>query len=92
MLPAMSVILLTTLIGVGQGLFLAMFSAQSYALVGLLPRTDEGSAGYLFGPEKTRKSLGLADLALSVTTGTPAFGRFRVHHVGAAVGFFAEVA
>jgi len=40
MLPAMSVILLTTLIGVGQGLFLALFSAQSYALVGLLPRTD----------------------------------------------------
>ncbi|MFZ2649989.1 MAG: DmsC/YnfH family molybdoenzyme membrane anchor subunit [Burkholderiaceae bacterium] len=40
MRPAPSVILLTTLIGVGQGLFLALFSAQTYALVGLLPRTD----------------------------------------------------
>jgi sulfite dehydrogenase (quinone) subunit SoeC len=39
--PAISVILLTTLIGVGQGLFLALFSAQSYALAGLLPRTDD---------------------------------------------------
>jgi sulfite dehydrogenase (quinone) subunit SoeC len=39
--PAVSVILLTTLIGVGQGLFLALFTAQSYALVGLLPRSDD---------------------------------------------------
>ncbi len=36
--PALSVILLTTLIGAGQGLFLALFTAQSYALFGLLPR------------------------------------------------------
>ena len=35
--PAFSVILLTTLIGAGQGLFLAMFTAQVYALIGLLP-------------------------------------------------------
>ena len=35
--PAISVILLTTLIGTGQGLFLALFTVQSYALVGLLP-------------------------------------------------------
>lgn len=35
--PAFSVILLTTLIGVGQGLFLALFTAQSYALFDLLP-------------------------------------------------------
>ncbi len=40
MRPALSVILLTTLIGVGQGLFLAVFSAQSYALAGLLPRGE----------------------------------------------------
>ncbi len=40
MRPAISVILLTTLIGVGQGLFLAVFSAQSYALAGLLPRGE----------------------------------------------------
>lgn len=41
MRPALSVILLTTLIGAGQGLFIALFSAQSQALVGLLPRTDD---------------------------------------------------
>jgi DMSO reductase anchor subunit len=37
MRPALSVILLTTLIGAGQGLFLAVFTVQTYALVGLLP-------------------------------------------------------
>ncbi len=41
MRPAWSVILLTTLIGVGQGLFLALFTTQSYALFGLLPVSDE---------------------------------------------------
>ena len=40
MRPAWSVILLTTLIGVGQGLFLAAFTVQSYALFGLLPQAD----------------------------------------------------
>ena len=35
--PAASVILLTTLIGAGQGLFLALFTAESYAAFGLLP-------------------------------------------------------
>ncbi|MDD3529908.1 MAG: dimethyl sulfoxide reductase anchor subunit [Gallionellaceae bacterium] len=35
--PAFSVILLTTLIGVGQGLFLALFSSQTYTVVNLLP-------------------------------------------------------
>jgi DMSO reductase anchor subunit len=34
--PAFSVIFLTTLIGVGQGLFLALFTAQSYAAVGFV--------------------------------------------------------
>jgi len=41
MRPALSVLLLTTLIGAGQGLFLALFTVQSYALLGLLPRTEE---------------------------------------------------
>ncbi len=36
MRPAWSVILLTTLIGVGQGLFLALVTVQSYAVFGLL--------------------------------------------------------
>jgi sulfite dehydrogenase (quinone) subunit SoeC len=38
--PAFSVIFLTTLIGVGQGLFLALFTQQSYALFDLLPHQD----------------------------------------------------
>jgi sulfite dehydrogenase (quinone) subunit SoeC len=40
--PAFSVIFLTTLIGVGQGLFLALFSSQTYTMVGVLP-TQPGS-------------------------------------------------
>jgi sulfite dehydrogenase (quinone) subunit SoeC len=37
MRPDFSVLFLTTLIGVGQGLFLALFTVQLYALAGLLP-------------------------------------------------------
>ncbi len=40
MKPAYSVIFLTTLIGAAQGLFLALFTAQSYALFNLLPAQD----------------------------------------------------
>jgi len=46
--PAFSVIFLTTLIGVGQGLFLALFTAQSYALFDLLPKQD-GQTFYATG-------------------------------------------
>lgn len=46
--PAFSVIFLTTLIGVGQGLFLALFTAQSYALFDLLPKQD-GHTFYAHG-------------------------------------------
>ena len=35
--PAFSVIFLTTLIGVGQGMFFALFASQSYAMVNVLP-------------------------------------------------------
>jgi DMSO reductase anchor subunit len=38
--PAFSVIFLTTLIGAGQGLFLALFTAESYSAFELLPATD----------------------------------------------------
>jgi sulfite dehydrogenase (quinone) subunit SoeC len=38
--PAFSVIFLTTLIGAGQGLFLALFTVESYAAFGLLPMQD----------------------------------------------------
>ncbi len=44
MRPDFSVLFLTTLIGVGQGLFLALFTVQLYALFGLLPPQD----GHLF--------------------------------------------
>jgi len=40
MRPAISVVLLTTLIGAGQGLFLAVFTVQIYTLVGFLPPAD----------------------------------------------------
>lgn len=48
MKPAFSVIFLTTLIGAGQGLFLALFTAQAYALFGLLPMPD-GHAFFAHG-------------------------------------------
>ena len=35
--PAFSVIFLTTLIGVGQGLFLSLMTAQTYSAIGALP-------------------------------------------------------
>jgi DMSO reductase anchor subunit len=38
--PAFSVIFLTTLIGVGQGLFLGLFTGQSYSVLKLLPLQD----------------------------------------------------
>ncbi|MCU0834381.1 MAG: dimethyl sulfoxide reductase anchor subunit [Chromatiaceae bacterium] len=39
--PAFSVIFLTTLLGAGQGLFLALFTGQLYALAHLLPAQSE---------------------------------------------------
>ena len=44
--PALSVIFLTTLIGAGQGLFLALFTQQSYALFDLLPHQDARFYGW----------------------------------------------
>ena len=41
--PAFSVIFLTTLIGAGQGLFLALFTVQTYGLFGLLPQVSAPS-------------------------------------------------
>jgi len=43
MKPAFSVIFLTTLIGVGQGLFLALYTGQLYAFFDLLPPQDSRS-------------------------------------------------
>ncbi len=63
---------------------------QAWLVDGLIPSFDEGAAGYIFGPPKARKSLLLAELALSIATGTPAMGRFEVRRSGRVVGFFAE--
>ena len=63
---------------------------QKWLVHGLIPRFDEGACGYYFAPAKARKSLFLADLALSVATGTPALGRYDVEKPGAVVGFYAE--
>lgn len=41
--PAFSVIFLTTLIGVGQGLFLALYTGQLYSVVNVLPVQDSHS-------------------------------------------------
>ncbi|RKZ41918.1 MAG: DMSO reductase [Gammaproteobacteria bacterium] len=41
--PAFSVIFLTTLIGVGQGLFLALYTGQIYSMMKLLPAQDSQS-------------------------------------------------
>ena len=41
--PAFSVIFLTTLIGVGQGLFLALYTGQLYSVVKVLPAQDPAS-------------------------------------------------
>ncbi len=38
--PAFSVVFLTTLIGIGQGLFLALYTGQVYSLAKLLPAQD----------------------------------------------------
>jgi len=48
MRPAFSVIFLTTLIGAGQGLFLALYTVQIYALFQLLP-PPEARSFYGFG-------------------------------------------
>src|SRR5512135_2538533 len=45
MKPAFSVIFFTTLIGAGQGLFLALFTHHSYALFGLLPMQSDAFSG-----------------------------------------------
>ena len=47
--PAYSVLFLTTLIGAGQGLFLALFTVQVHARVGLLPPVAQPSSFYGWG-------------------------------------------
>lgn len=68
--PAFSVIFLTTLIGVGQGLFLALFTAQSYALFDLLPKQD-GQGFFALGSAFVLLFLGAGLLASFFHLGRP---------------------
>lgn len=44
--PALSVVFLTTLIGVGQGLFLALFTVESHVAFAFLPQQSHGFYAY----------------------------------------------
>jgi DMSO reductase anchor subunit len=49
MKPAISVILLTTLLGAGQGLFLAWYSAEWFVLLSILSPAQNDISGYVAG-------------------------------------------
>ena len=68
--PAFSVIFLTTLIGAGQGLFLALFTLQSYALVGVL-QADVPRALYATGSGVALAALGAGLVASFFHLGRP---------------------
>jgi DMSO reductase anchor subunit len=72
MKPAFSVIFLTTLAGAGQGLFLALYTQQSYALFGLLPMQSDTFYGY--GTLLALVFLGLGLLASFFHLGHPERG------------------
>ena len=59
--PAFSVIFLTTLIGAGQGLFLALVTGQIYSLANLLAPQDSVSF-YALGSVLSLVLLGLGQL------------------------------
>ena len=67
--PAFSVIFLTTLIGAGQGLFLALFTVESYAAFGLLPAQSD--AFYACGSSIAVGLLGLGLFASFFHLGHP---------------------
>jgi DMSO reductase anchor subunit len=71
MKPAFSVIFLTTLIGAGQGLFLALFTHHSYALFGLLPM--QSSEFYGYGSVIALLFLGLGLFAAVFHLGKPSY-------------------
>ena len=70
MKPPFSVIFLTTLIGVGQGLFLALFTAQLYAFFDLLPEQDS-QAFYAVGSALSLLFLGAGLIASFFHLGHP---------------------
>jgi DMSO reductase anchor subunit len=71
--PAFSVIFLTTLIGVGQGLFLALYTGQVYSVANLLPAQD-GAAFYGTGSLIALLFLGAGLLASFFHLGRPERG------------------
>ena len=68
MKPALSVILLTTLIGAGQGLFLAYYSAEWFVLLTILP------------PPQTDHAGGVAALSLALLVGGLLASFFHLGH------------
>jgi DMSO reductase anchor subunit len=68
--PAFSVIFLTTLIGAGQGLFLALYTGQVYSLANLLPAQD-GRSFYALGSMLVVALLGAGLLASFFHLGHP---------------------
>jgi DMSO reductase anchor subunit len=67
--PAWSVILLTTLIGAGQGLFLALYAVQVYAALGVLPQAPR--AFYVIGAALSLSLLAAGLLASFFHLGRP---------------------
>ncbi|MCA1791803.1 MAG: dimethyl sulfoxide reductase anchor subunit, partial [Thioalkalivibrio sp.] len=67
--PAFSVLFLTTLIGAGQGLFLALFSVEAYGELGLVPAP--GSDFFATGSLLSLVLLGLGLFASFFHLGRP---------------------
>jgi sulfite dehydrogenase (quinone) subunit SoeC len=67
--PAFSVIFLTTLIGTGQGLFLALYSAEALAAIGILPASP--ARFYVLGSILSLTLLGAGLLASFFHLGHP---------------------
>jgi hypothetical protein len=80
--PAFSVLFLTTLIGAGQGLFLALFSVEAYGELGLVPAP--GSDFFATGSLLSLVLLGLGLFASFLPPGPAGTGlahRDQVAHV-----------
>lgn len=69
MQPAFSVIFLTTFIGMGQGLFLAIYTEQIYSLINVLP---QGEKGFFYA---VGSGIGLILLALGLVAAMFHLGR-----------------
>lgn len=72
--PAFSVIFLTTLIGVGQGLFLALFTGHLYSVVKVVPMQADPQTFYGLGSLVALIFLGLGLLASFFHLGHPERG------------------